>query len=98
MRGLFQLFQERAGGFPRNGPLPTFWPFIVSLGIVMVPAGMWLCRLLFYGEHVTKLEVSEVESTALLDLMNSNQLLSSPRWLCRAFKDRALSPCLLFQF
>ena len=27
-------------GFPGVGPLPTFWPFMVSLGTVMAPVGV----------------------------------------------------------
>ena len=27
------------GGFPGIGPLPSFWPFMVGLGNVMVPVG-----------------------------------------------------------
>ena len=32
---------EKGQGFPRIGPPPTFWPFMVlGLGTVMAPAGM----------------------------------------------------------
>lgn len=39
----------------------------------------------------------EVESSAILDLVGSNQFLLYPQWLCHAFKGCAPPPSLLFQ-
>ena len=44
--------------FPGNGPSPTFWPFMVDLRTVMVPVGESVSMLMYYSEHVMRLQVS----------------------------------------
>ena len=44
-------------GFPGIGPLPTFWPFMVSLGTVMALVGMSFSMLIYYNECIIRLKV-----------------------------------------
>ena len=38
--------------FPGIGPLPTFWPFTVSLRTVIVLVGVSVSMLMYYNEHI----------------------------------------------
>ena len=48
---------EKGWGFPGIGPLPTFGPFMVSLGTAMVPVGVSVSMLIYYNEHITRLKI-----------------------------------------
>ena len=43
--------------FPEIGPLPTIWPFMVSLRTVMVLVGESFSMLMYYNEHIMGLKV-----------------------------------------
>ena len=46
-------------GFPVIGPLPTFWPFMVSFGTVMAPVGgCVISMLIYYNERIMRLKVN----------------------------------------
>ena len=66
-------------GFPGTGPLPTFWPFMVSLRTVMALLGVSFSMLIYYNECIMRLKVHwKSETSAILDLVGSNQFLSCP--------------------
>ena len=103
MGGLFQLFWEKGQGFPGIGPLPTFWPFTVSLGTVMAPLCVCGGGTLSYANILQRVHneargLPEVESSTILGLIGSNQFSLYPQWLCHPFKGCALPASLLFHF
>ena len=54
--------------------------------------------LIHYSELIIEAQgLLEVESSSILDLVSSNQLLSYPM-LCRSFKGCALPPSLMFHY
>ena len=57
-RRIIPILSGKGQGFPGVGPLPTFWSFMVSLGIFMAPVGMSFSMLLYNNEHTMRLKVS----------------------------------------
>ena len=85
-------------GFPGTGPLPTFWPFMVSLRTVMALLGVSFSMLIYYNECIMRLKVhwksKLLPSWTWLVLTSFCHVL----WLHHSFKGCALPPSLLFQF
>ena len=48
---------EKGWRFPEIRLLPTFWPFMVGLGTVMVPVGVSFSMEMHYNECIMKLKV-----------------------------------------
>ena len=78
MGGLFLLFLERG---PRIGSPPTFWSFVLGLGAVMA----WVCHLADVLGAYTEAQV-EVDLSAVLDLVSSNQFMLCPQRLCHSLE------------
>ena len=98
MGRLFQLFRGKGWGFPGIGPLATFWPFTVSL--LELSWHLWVCYLAY--ANVLQCAYNEaqgllaVESSAILDLIGSNQFMLYSQQLFHSFKGCALPSSLLF--
>ena len=48
---------EKGWGFSGIGPPPTFWPFLVSLGTVLVSVGELLSILVYYSECMMRFKI-----------------------------------------
>ena len=72
------LENPRDWGFPGLGPLPTFWPFMVSLKTVMVLVDVSFRTLMYYSEHMMRLKVYRNMTSTISDRIGSNQSLSYP--------------------
>ena len=66
--------------FPRNWATAHFWPFMVSLGTVMALVGVSFSMLIYYNERIMRLKVYwKSKSSAILDLVGSNQFILYPQ-------------------
>ena len=74
----------------RKWPNAHFFPF-------MIRTLLWVCHLanVLQRVHNDVQGLLEVESSAILDLVGSNQFLSYPQWPCYSFKSCAHQPLLL---
>ena len=74
------------GGVPGIGSLPTFRPFLVSLGTCPLDANVsqW--------EPLMGLKVHRSTNLPPCWVVSSNQFVSCPHWLCHSFKG---APCPL---
>ena len=57
-RRIIPILSGKGQGFPGVGPLPTFWSFMVSLGIFMAPVGMSFSMLLYNNEFKVSVQFS----------------------------------------
>ena len=74
------LCWRRGGDFQK---LPTFWP----LWSVLVPVGVSFSCWNYSGCIMGLWFLWKSESSATLNLIDSNQFLLYPQWLCHSFKD-----------
>ena len=66
-------------GISRNCGTAHFLNVMVSLETAMVPVGMSFSLLMCYNEQFTKAQgLVEVDLSAILDLLCSNQFISCP--------------------
>ena len=72
------LENPRDWGFPGIGPLPIFWPFMVSFKTVMVLVDVSFRTLMYYSEHMMRLKVYRNMTSTISDRIGSNQSLSYP--------------------
>ena len=71
---------------------------MVGLETAMVLVGVWFSMLMYYDERIMRFKVLlEVQSSAILDLVGSNQFLSCPMSMSHSFKGCTLPPSLPFQ-
>ena len=66
------LENPRDWGFPGIGPLPTFWPFVVSLKTVMVLVGVSFRTLMYYSKYMMRLKFYQNMTSTILDQICSN--------------------------
>ena len=52
-RKIIPTILGKGWGFPGIGPPPNFQPFMVGLGIVLVPMGVSF-MLMYYSEHIMR--------------------------------------------
>ena len=78
-------------------------PFFVLLWSALeLSWHLWVCHLTYASElqlaYNETQGLLEVKSSAILDLVGSNQFMSYPQWLCHSFKGCVLLLSLLFQY